>query len=485
MPSFAITTLGCKVNQYESDAIAQSLKNTGYNLLPGKTNADVCIINTCTVTHKASMQSRQAIRQAIRNNPGARVIVTGCYAQIEPDAIRSIKGVHEIIGHADKYRIPAIIICADQANEAPRPKGRGFPVRNNGHFNKAPLDPALKGGGSAWRQSFATGEQSGQKDLPHPVSICRDISLECDFQQMPVAAFGSRTRLFLKIQDGCNTFCSYCIVPYARGRSRSLPLENVLEYIHSIHQAGGREIVLTGVHLGAYGIDLSPPRDLLTLLNHIQEFSTINRVRLSSIEPLELTHDIIGLVAESERFCNHFHIPLQSGDDLILKKMNRPYTRSFFRNLVLKIHELIPDAAIGVDILIGFPGETEAAFENTYSLIQELPVTYLHVFPFSSRAGTPASQYPHKVSSKIIKTRCEQMRALGNVKKSDFYKRFIGQKVEVLFESKRDSSTGYLKGLTSNYVPALANGKDGLKNTLVRVRIDSLSENHGLIGKKI
>ena len=437
MPSFAITTLGCKVNQYESDAIAQSLKNTGYNLLPGKTNADVCIINTCTVTHKASMQSRQAIRQAIRNNPGARVIVTGCYAQIEPDAIRSIKGVHEIVGHADKHRIPAMIICADQAN---------------------------------------------QKDLPHPVSICRDISLECDFQQIPVAAFGSRTRLFLKIQDGCNTFCSYCIVPYARGRSRSMPLENVLEYIHTIHQAGSREVVLTGVHLGAYGIDLSPQRDLLTLLNRIQEFSTINRVRLSSIEPLEITHDIIRLVAESERFCNHFHIPLQSGDDLILKKMNRPYTRSFFRDLVVKIHELIPDAAIGVDILIGFPGETEAAFENTYSLIQELPVTYLHVFPFSSRAGTPASQYPHNVSSKIIKTRCEQMRALGKVKKSDFYKSFIGQKVEVLFESKRDSSTGYLKGLTSNYVPALANGEDDLKNTLVRVKIDSLSENHGLIG---
>jgi len=463
MPSFIITTLGCKVNQYESDAIAQSLKNTGYNLLPGKTNADVCIINTCTVTHKASMQSRQAIRQAVRNNPGARVIVTGCYAQIEPDAIRSIKGVHAIIGHADKHRIPAMITCADQANEAP-------------------LDPALKGGGSAWRQCFATGEQSGQKDLPQPVSICRDISLECDFQQIPVAALGSRTRLFLKIQDGCNTFCSYCIVPYARGRSRSMPLENVLEYIHTIHQAGGREIVLTGVHLGAYGIDLSLPRDLLTLLNRIQEFSTINRVRLSSIEPLELTHDIIRLVAESKRFCNHFHIPLQSGDDLILKKMNRPYTRSFFRDLVLKIHELIPDAAIGVDILIGFPGETEAAFENTYSLIQELPVTYLHVFPFSSRAGTPANQYPHKISSKIIKIRCEQMRALGNVKKNDFYKSFIGQKVEVLFESKRDSSTGYLKGLTSNYVPVLAKGEDDLKNTLVRVRIDSLSWNQGVIG---
>ncbi|MFH1991997.1 MAG: tRNA (N(6)-L-threonylcarbamoyladenosine(37)-C(2))-methylthiotransferase MtaB [Pseudomonadota bacterium] len=437
MPNFTVTTLGCKVNQYESDAIAQSLKNAGCTLLPGKTNADVCIINTCTVTHKASMQSRQAVRQAIRNNPGAHVIVTGCYAQIEPDAIRKIKGVHAIVGHADKHRIPETIICAFQAD---------------------------------------------QKDRPQTVSVCRDIALECDFQQMPVAASGSRTRIFLKIQDGCNTFCSYCIVPYARGRSRSLPLENVLEYVHTIQQAGCREVVLTGVHLGAYGLDLSPKRDLFTLLNRIQEFSTINRVRLSSIEPFELTHDIIRLVAESQRLCHHFHIPLQSGDDLVLKKMNRPYTRSFFRDLVLKIHELIPDAAIGVDILVGFPGETEAAFKNTYSLIQELPVTYLHVFPFSSRAGTPASRYSHKVSSGIIKTRCEQMRVLGSVKKSGFYKKFIGQKVEVLFESKRDSSTGYLKGLTSNYIPALANAKDDLKNTLVQVKIDKLFNNNSVIG---
>ena len=431
---FTISTLGCKVNQYESDAIAQSLKTVGCILLHGEENADLCIINTCTVTHKAAMQSRQSIRQAIRNNPGARIIVTGCYAQVDPSEIKKIKGVHDIIGHADKHKIPEMIVPTEH------------------------VEP------------------------PHPVLTWREISDERAFSQMADAAFGKRTRPFLKIQDGCNTFCSYCIVPYARGRSRSMAIDNVLENIHNIQQAGFCEVVLTGVHLGAYGLDLSPKTNLFTLLKRIQASTAIERVRLSSIEPLELTQDIIQLVAGSDRFCHHFHIPLQSGDDDILKRMNRPYSRTFFRNLVLKINALIPDTAIGVDALVGFPGETEAAFENTYSLIQELPVTYLHVFPFSPRAGTPASQYPHKVPSKIIKTRCEKLRELGNVKKIDFYKIFLGQRLKVLIESKRDSSTGYLKGLTSNYIPVLADHGNDLENTMVQVRIDNIFNNRAVIG---
>jgi threonylcarbamoyladenosine tRNA methylthiotransferase MtaB len=431
---FTISTLGCKVNQYESDAIAQSLKDAGCILLHGEENADLCIINTCTVTQKAAMQSRQAIRQAIRNNPNARIIVTGCYAQVNPSEIKSIKGVHDIIGHADKHEIPEMIASTEHV------------------------------------------------ERPHPVVTCREISDERDFPQMAATVIGKRTRPFLKIQDGCNMFCSYCIVPYARGRSRSMAIDNVLENIHNIQQAGFCEVVLTGVHLGAYGLDLSPKTNLFNLLKRIQTSSTIERVRLSSIEPLELTQDIIQLVAGSDLFCHHFHIPLQSGDDDILKKMNRPYTHAFFRNLVLEINALIPDAAVGVDTLVGFPGETETAFENTYSLIQELPVTYLHVFPFSPRAGTPASQYPHKVPSKIIKTRCEKLRKLGDVKKIDFYKKFLGQRLKVLLESKRDSSTGCLKGLTSNYIPVLADHGNDRENTMVKVRIDKIFNNRAVIG---
>jgi threonylcarbamoyladenosine tRNA methylthiotransferase MtaB len=258
--------------------------------------------------------------------------------------------------------------------------------------------------------------------------------------------------------------------------------EKVLEHISHLKHAGYHEVVLTGVHLGAYGLDLSPKYHLAGLLSQINESNPIHRVRLSSIEPHELTKDILTLVAETDAFCNHFHIPLQSGDDFILKKMHRPYTRSLLRDLIVKTNSLIPDAAIGVDVLIGFPGETEKAFENTYSLIEELPVTYLHVFPFSVRKGTPAGKYPQQVDSKTIKARCEKMRTLGNQKKQAFYKKFIGKKVKILIESKRDESTGLLKGITSNYIPVRVNGGDNWVNTIVPVRIDRVDKNQTVFG---
>jgi threonylcarbamoyladenosine tRNA methylthiotransferase MtaB len=431
-PKYLITTLGCKVNQSESDTMAHQLKNSGWHPVHPKEKADLCIINTCTVTQKASMQSRQAVRQAIRSNPGARIIVTGCYAQTEPDEIGKINGIHHIIGHADKSKIPDMVLSKEEA--------------------------------------------------PYARLIRQNIFSEHNFEQTSAAPSGNRTRPFLKIQDGCDSFCTYCIVPYARGRSRSMPIENVLENIKQFQQAGYHEVVLTGVHLGAYGLDLSPKTGLTELLHRIGDTNPIDRVRLSSIEPHELTDELIQLVAKSEIFCHHFHLPLQSGDDLILKKMHRPYTRSFFRDQIIKINELLPDAAIGVDTLIGFPGETEKAFENTYSLINELPVTYLHVFPFSVRKGTPASRYPQQVDSKIIKARCKRMRSLGHVKKKEFYKKFTGKPVEILIEDKRNKSTGLLKGISSNYIPVHVNGEDILKNTLAHVRIESVKIHNNVFG---
>ena len=394
---------------------------------------NLCIINTCTVTQKASMQSRQAVRQFIRSNPKAQIIVTGCYAQTEPDELKKIDGVHHIIGHGDKHNIPDIVL-------------------------------------------------SQEKGLPSPSLTLRNILHEHHFKQIPVTVFGNRTRPFLKIQDGCDTFCTYCIVPYARGPSRSMPLESILKNIHCLKQTGFHEVVLTGVHLGAYGLDLSPQTSLTALLDHIRDSNAIDRVRLSSIEPHELTQDIIKLVAETDIFCPHFHIPLQSGDDRILKKMHRPYTSSFFIDLIVKIKDHVSDAAIGVDILIGFPGETEKAFENTYSIIEKLPVTYLHVFPFSPRPGTPAGKYPQKVPQKTIKARCEKMRRLGNEKKRIFYGTFIGKTVKVLIEGKREKATGLLKGITSNYIPVHVVGKDDLFNTLVQVKIKKIRKNNTVFG---
>jgi len=427
MQNYSITTLGCKVNHCESESIIQILKESGWTSVPLGEDAKFCIINTCTVTRKAAMQSRQAVRHAIRSNPGARIIVTGCYAQTEPDDIKKIKGVHYIIGHAGKHKIPGIITSTEE------------------------------------------------KDFVFPVTIYNDIINEKTFKQMPVA-LGERTRPFLKIQDGCNAFCSYCIVPYARGRSRSMPLKNILNNIIRIKKSGYREVVLSGIHLGRYGFDLSPQTNLTKLIKRINKSRAIERIRISSIEPFELTEAIIKTVAESDIFCRHFHIPLQSGDNLILKKMRRPYTRAMFRKLLYRIHELIPDAAIGVDTIIGFPGETEEAFKNTYNLIEELPATYFHVFPFSSRKGTLASSFPDKVPSKIIKERCKKMRDLGNIKKKEFYKKNIGKKVEVLIEGKRDKATGFLKGMTSNYLPIFLSGNDDLKNTIVGAKIEKIKQ---------
>jgi threonylcarbamoyladenosine tRNA methylthiotransferase MtaB len=422
MTTFKISTLGCKVNQSESDAIARQLES--YNWLPtgNDGNTEVTIINTCTVTRKASMQSRQAVRQAIRANPRSRIVVTGCYAQTEPEAFEKIDGIDYIIGNADKHRIGEIL--------------------------------------AAGRNS-ADGQTITISNVQSPDALKPSLA----------AVSSSRTRPFLKIQDGCDAFCTYCIVPHARGPSRSLPVASVLEGIRALSEAGYHEIVLTGIHLGQYGCDLIPATNLSELLDGIDRSELIQRVRLSSIEPLELTDALIQRVADSPRFCRHFHIPLQSADDRILKKMKRPYTADMFRQRIEKIRDQIPDAAIGVDTLIGFPGESNAAFKNTYDLINELPITYLHVFPFSARPGTPAARYPDKIPPDVIKERCQKMRCLGQLKRLQFYRSFIGKTVEILVESTRHLATGLLKGLSSNYIPVLIDADDDQINKLVTVKL--------------
>lgn len=444
---FEITTLGCKVNQSESAGMAARLKTGGYSevavrdcateLDPSANLADVCIINTCTVTEKASMQSRQAIRRAIRHHPGARIIVTGCYAQTQPEEIEKIAGVHDIVGHCDKDGI-ADRILADAAG----PKGL---ARSGGSGSGGPLSGFF----------------------PEPPD------------------FSNRTRAFLKIQDGCDANCTYCIVPRARGRSRSMPVKQVLNNLQQLQFAGYLEVVLSGIHLGCYGKDLRPPTSLSALLERIEQKPTAGRIRLSSIEPGELTDEIIARVAQSEKLCPHFHIPLQSGDDRILKKMGRPYSPSFFRDLVLKIHDRLPDAAIGLDTLIGFPGETDAAFQHTYEMVESLPLTYLHVFPFSPREKTPASRFPDRIPAHVVKERCRRMRALGQSKRQTFYEKLPGHVVPVLVEGKKDLKTGRYKGTTSNYVPVFLTGAEDVQNCMVDARIEEPAGERGVFGRVI
>ena len=388
--------------------------------------ADFCIVNTCAVTQKAAMQSRQAVRRAIRANPTAQIVVTGCYAQTAPQEIKMIDGVNYIVGHIEKQSI----------GDRLRTVGKGVPR--------------------------------------HVTAICGDIRKKRPFASMPLADAVLRTRPFLKIQDGCDAFCTYCIVPHARGRSRSMSLDNVMDQIGKLAKAGYREVVLTGIHLGAYGHDLSPATNLSTAMKRIRNIRPIDRVRLSSIEPMEFTDKILEQAVKSDIFCRHFHIPLQSGDATILKHMGRPYSPQFFRDLILKLHRVMPDAAIGVDALIGFPGEDETAFENTYKLIEELPISYLHVFPFSPRPGTKAADLPDKVDGRMVKDRCERMRVLGNEKRTGFYHKFLGQKLSILIETRRDASTDLLKGVSSNYLPVLIEAGDKLKNKIVDVKIQKM-----------
>ena len=429
---FSIITLGCKVNQCESESISRYLKDAGWKPAQKGEHADLCILNTCTVTHKASMQSRQAARQAVRANPGAKLIVTGCYAQTEPEELKKIAGIDHIIGHNSKHQIPELAVSLIK----------------------------------------------DKTELPYVLNEkIRDEKL---FRQIPGLSAGNRTRPFLKIQDGCNAFCTYCIVPYARGRSRSMPVKNVLNNIMLLKESGYKETVISGIHLGCYGQDFSPVTDLFNLFKIIDNQKLIDRVRISSIEPRELSDDIIKLVADSDCFCRHFHIPLQSGDNSILKKMHRPYTREYFKNLVIKIHDFMPDAAIGADTLIGFPGESDKNFENTYNTIKNLPVSYVHVFPFSPRKGTPAYNFPDQVKTEIVKHRCYKMRELGKKKKKNFYEKFINQTIDVLVEGKLDKKgrllSKMLKGVSSNYLMVRFQGDDSLKNIIVPVKIDKIED---------
>jgi threonylcarbamoyladenosine tRNA methylthiotransferase MtaB len=440
--SFNIVTLCCKVNQFESENMVHQLCRSGFNRVaktvsPAENEADICIINTCTVTHKASLQSRQAIRHAIRSNPKATVIVTGCLAQTDPDSIRQIKGVDRIVGHSHKHCIPKIL----QKPHAMIP------------------DPSAK-------------ENCFQPVLPaEPV----------------FSPSGNRTRPFLKIQDGCDTFCTYCIVPYARGRHRSMPFGDVLAWVKHIQSADFHEVVLTGIHLGCYGTDLSPKTNLTKMLTALRDQKIIDRIRLSSIEPLEITNELIALVSTSAarpgHICRHFHIPLQSGDDTILKRMQRPYRKKDFRQKVETIHRTLPDACIGVDVMIGFPGENDQAYQNTLTLIERLPIAYLHVFPFSPRKGTPASQFPDRVPSDIVKERCREVRELGQAKRRSYFEKHIHSEAEVLIETTTDRRTGCLKGVTSNYIKVLLEQKAGVKNTFRTVRLEEIHDPQTMRGR--
>jgi len=432
--SFKIITLGCKVNQFESAWLKASLLDLGLNEVGKGEQADVTVINTCIVTQRASYQSRQAIRKAVRENPSGAVAAIGCYGQVFPDELSQIPGLHLIAGNTVKERLPV--------------------------FLTATVDVG---------QQCLVWDRFGSDE---------------SFQVLPLKGFMGRTRAFLKIQDGCESFCTYCIVPFARGPLRSLDTSKVISMLDSLSKDGYKEVVLTGIHLGKYGIDLTNGTDLEGLLHRIQREGFPMRIRLSSIEPNEIGDGLIEMMAAEEWLCRHFHIPLQSGDDRILQRMNRGYGAQEFARLVEQIRERVPLAAIGVDTMAGFPGEDDQAYQNTLSLIQDLPISYLHVFPYSPRKGTAAARFSGQVDQKVTKERARKLRKLGREKRESFYRSCLGEVFSVLTEGWASENKALVKGLSDNYLSVSFPSARAEKNRLVSVRIEGLGENN-VIGKRI
>lgn len=436
MITFYINTLGCKVNRYESDGIAAELEQKGARRTESAERADVCIVNTCTVTARAGMQSRQEIRRIRKANPDARLIVTGCYAQTESETVKAIDGVDRVVGHEQKFGIADMIV--------------------QGHSP----DPAAAG------------------DFNPDPAVCSDT----EYRTFQTPVKGEMTRAYLKIQDGCNAFCSYCIIPRARGRSRSMPESEILEHLKILSEAGYNEVILTGIHIGNWGPDLPSSPGFTDLLEKIVREKPVNRIRISSIEPMEVTDPIIDMIRDGHTICDHLHIPLQSGDDMILKRMNRPYDTGFFTDLIQKVHQRIPSASIGTDIIAGFPGETDESFEGTLSLVQSLPIDYMHVFPFSPRKGTMAYDFPDRAVDKTVTDRCARLRKLSKTKRRAFESRFVGTLLNGIVLEKRNFKTGLLKVVTSNYLNVLVDADDSFKGKMVDVQVEKWDSNECLTG---
>jgi len=427
MRTVALATLGCKVNQCESAYLEERLAQEDFLIRPFSEQADLYCINTCAVTGRAAMQSRQLIRRAARLNPEASLVVMGCYSQIAAETIATIPGVTHILGTTEKLELLAYLSQSEE-NQS---------------------------------QCIHLGDV---REAPAPVPLV-------------ISNFANRTRAFLKIQDGCDAFCSYCVVPYTRGRSRSITLESILSQVKRFLDNGYQEIVLTGIHLGQWGTDLEPEQELTILLRSILHHCPPARLRLSSLEPGEITPDLLQMIADESELCPHLHIPLQSGDATILSRMNRHYHPESYRDLVLEATHRIPDLAVGGDVLVGFPGETDECFHNTYRLIEALPVAYLHVFPYSSRPNTPAANMPEQVAAEVIRRRCKVLAELDKAKRFMFMQRFLGKIRPVLVENRRDEATGMLCGFSDNYLPVLLQANSGLENQVVMARLDRLEGN--------
>ncbi|CAH2030781.1 tRNA (N(6)-L-threonylcarbamoyladenosine(37)-C(2))-methylthiotransferase MtaB [Trichlorobacter ammonificans] len=419
LKTFAIATLGCKVNQFESADMIEQLRNAGWKQVSFNEAADLYLVNSCTVTGKSDAESRKLLRRARRANPDATVVATGCYAQVSPEALQALAEVDQVLGNREKVDILRhITLGADQVSS---------------------LTEQLEG------------------------------------PSLKLTSFADHTRAFLQIQSGCENGCSYCIVPIARGPNRSVAVTDVEEAVRRLAGEGYREVVLTGIHLGAYQSGLTG------LLRRLDATGAVERLRLGSLEPNELSDELLELIAGSSRICPHLHLPLQSGSDTVLHRMRRRYDAALYRQVVEKVAQRLPDAFLAADVIAGFPGETEQEFRETCDLIAALPLADLHVFPYSRRPGTVAAAMPDQLPPAVIKERTTILNRLAAVKLKLFRQRFIGSHLEVLGQ-RHDPATGLISGLSRNYLEIDCPGTADDINRLRMVRVTALSRNR-LVGE--
>lgn len=426
MKKVAFYTLGCKVNQYETEAMSELFSKNGYSVCDFDTFADIYVINTCTVTGMSDRKSRQIIRRARKQNENAYIIVTGCYAQVAPDDIAKIDGVNLVLGAKEREKIIELL-KEHESDEF---------FSNHG-----------------------------------------DISHTHDFEPLKISDFENRTRAYIKVQEGCNQFCSYCIIPYARGPIRSRKIDDVLEETKRLANAGFTEVTYVGIHIASYGLDLKNT-GLASLLLAADKIEGIRRIRLSSIEPMTLNSEFIEKISSAKKLCHHFHLSLQSGCDETLKRMNRRYTTDDYYGIVLGLRECFPDVSITTDIMVGFPGETDEEFSKTCAFLEKVSFSGAHIFQYSRRRGTPADSFKNQVPSEIKAKRSKIVKDITDKTQLKFMEGFIGTDKEVLFEQRQGI---YFEGKTDNYMNVLVKTEDDLSGLYKKVRLERI-KNDSFIG---
>ncbi|WP_066049825.1 tRNA (N(6)-L-threonylcarbamoyladenosine(37)-C(2))-methylthiotransferase MtaB [Robertmurraya korlensis] len=421
MPSVAFHTLGCKVNHYETEAIWQLFQEQGYERVDYESTSDVYVINTCTVTNTGDKKSRQVIRRAIRKNPEAVICVTGCYAQTSPAEIMAIPGVDIVVGTQDRVKMIEYI------------------------------------------ERF--------KEERQPINAVGNIMKNRVYEELDVPAFTDRTRASLKIQEGCNNFCTFCIIPWARGLMRSRDPKEVIRQAQQLVDAGYKEIVLTGIHTGGYGEDMKDYNLAMLLKDLEKEVIGLERLRISSIEASQITDEVIQVMNDSNVIVRHLHVPLQSGSNSVLKRMRRKYTMEFFGERLDRLKEALPGLAVTSDVIVGFPGETEEEFMETYNFIKDHKFSELHVFPYSKRTGTPAARMDDQVDEEVKNERVHRLIALSDQLAKEYASQFEGEVLEVIPEERSKSGEGMYEGYTDNYLKVIFKGTEEMIGQIVKVKI--------------